>query len=199
MDTINPPVLQEKPKQGYFTRLFAGRLNRQNYILGSTFFALVPLICFLIVIFNILLSQSQSSFDMPYLDPNNPGTIITPQFSLMSLLATPANEFWAGAGMVFLVLSLPYLFSLQIRRLHDLNLTGWLWIINFVPLISLYAFLPGINMLNPPAWLTIVNGVSFLASLFPLYVSLWPGTNGSNKYGDKPLPRSSFLGDILEI
>jgi uncharacterized membrane protein YhaH (DUF805 family) len=192
-----PHFINEKPKPGYFIRLFTGRMNRQNYIVGSTFFVLVPLICFIIVIFNILLSPN--AFAMPSLDPTNPSVIVTPHISLASLLETPNNELWTVIGIVFIILSIPYLFSLQIKRLHDLNLTGWLWTLNFVPLISLCMFMPGISILNPPMWVTIANVVASLASFFSVYISVWPGTKGPNKYGEPPLPRSSFLGDIMQL
>src|SRR5258708_5770747 len=132
--TPNPTIILEQPKSKYLARLFRGRLNRQNYILGSTTFALVPLLCFMVVIFNILLSPS--TFAMPYLDPTNPSAIITPQVSILSLLETPTNEVCSTIGFIFMILSIPYLFSLQISRLHDLNLNGWLWIANLVPLVS---------------------------------------------------------------
>lgn len=187
-----------KPRPGYLKRLFAGRLNRQNYIVGSTFFALVPLICFFVVLFNILVSPD--TFAQPYLDPNNPTQIVMPQeVSVFSLFLAPGNKYWTIAGTVLFVLSIPYLFSLQIRRLHDLGLSGWLWIINFVPMISLLAFMPDINIFSPPLWLNIVNIISLIFSLFPFYVSLWPGTSTANNYGAPPLPRSSFLGDILAV
>ena len=195
--TVIPPA-QEKPTLGYFKRLFSGRLNRQNYIVGSTFFALVPFICFFVVIFNFMISPD--TFAEPYLDPNNPTQIVMPQeISLPSLFLTPENRYWTAAGTILFVLSIPYLFSLQIRRLHDLGLNGWLWTINFVPFISLAAFSPGVNIFSPPLWLNIINVISLIFSLFPMYVSLWPGTVGVNKYGDPPLRRSSFLGDILQL
>jgi len=201
-EKVTPPVqptpqAQDKQKPGYLKRLFSGRLNRQNYIVGSTFFALLPLACFMVVIFNILLSPD--AFAEPYLDPNNPTQIVTPQISIPSLLLTPANEYWTAAGILLFVISIPYLFSIQIRRLHDLDLNGWLWIVNFVPFISLAAFSPGINIFNPPLWLNIVNIVSLIFSIFPMYVSLWPGTKGINTYGDQPLARSNFLDDILQL
>ena len=193
-----PRFLDEKPKQGYFTRLFSGRLNRQNYIVGSTFFALIPTICFTIVLFNIL--SSPDTFAMPYLDPTNPNSIVMPHLSIVSLLQTPANELWSTLGVLLTILSLPYVLFLQIRRLHDLNLNGWLWTANIGSLLPLYGtFSSGLTLPKPDAFFWIAQIVGLLASFFLLYVSLWPGTNGPNKYGDKPLPRSSFLGDILEI
>jgi len=165
-----PTVVLEKSKPGYFSKLFGGRLNRQNYILGSTFFVLVPTICFTIVIFNILLSPS--TFAMSYLDPTNPSQIITPHISIASLLETPSNKLWSGIGIIFTILSLPYILSIQIRRLHDLNKTGWFCLLSLIPFISF---------------------------LFGIYVTFFPGTVGENKYGTQPLPRINIKEDILRF
>jgi len=197
MDNFLPsnPAHQNLGNQNYLTRLFSGRLNRQNYILGSALFVLIPLICFFIVIFNILLSSS--TFSMPYLDTTNLNGIVTPKLSIKSVLLTPANELWSLIGTLFFALSIPYLFSLQVRRLHDLNLSGWLWIVTFVPLFSLFALpLPGVSNPNQ-TWQVVANTLSLIASLFSLYVTLWPGTKGQNKYGLSPPNRSSFIKDIL--
>src|SRR5258708_35652747 len=105
-NTVPASVPVTEPQSNYFAKLFSGRLNRQNYIVGSTFFILGPLICFMIVIFNILVSPD--TFAMPYLDPNNPSTIVTPQVSIISLLKTPANEVWSALGSIFLVLSFTF-------------------------------------------------------------------------------------------
>lgn len=195
--TPGPKFITERPKPNYYSRLFSGRLNRQNYIIGSTVLVLIPLICFIVVIFNILLSPS--AFGMPYIDPNNPGQIITPQVSIPSLLETPTNETWSAIGILFTILSLPYLLSLQIRRLHDLNLTGWLWIINILPLFFLKQMFSLTELSKPDAIFWISNFVNLVSGIFSIYVTLWKGTNATNKYGDPPSPRSSFLGDVLEI
>lgn len=192
-----PHFISEKPKPSYFSRLFSGRLNRQNYIVGSTFFILIPLICFTIVLFNIL--TNPTTFAMPYLDPTNPAAIITPQVSVISLLKTPVNELWSAIAIIFIILSLPYLLSLQIRRLHDLNLNGWLWTINFLPLLFVNHMLSLSELTHPDIWFLIGNFISLVTGIFSIYVSLWPGAKGMNKYGESPLPRSSFLGDILLV
>lgn len=197
-----PRLLAEKPKQDYITRLFSGRLNRQNFIVGSTFFSLIPIIFFMIILFNIL--SSPDAFAMPYLDPNKLNNIVMPQQpSITSLLLTPKNALWTILGIIFTIITLPYVLSLQIRRLHDLNLNGWLWLVNFGSLVPFYsAFSSGITGLltpKPDAFYWPAQIIGLLASLFSLYITLWSGTNGPNKYGDKPLPRSSFLADILQI
>lgn len=197
VQSAEPHIVLEKPKPDYFTRLFFGRMNRQNYIIGSTVTVILPSICFFVVIFNILLSPSATA--MPYLDPNNPGQIVTPQLSITSLLTSPGNEAWTIAGIIFFILSLPYLLSMQIKRLHDLNLTGWLWIINILPLIFIKQMFSLSDITQPDSLFLISNFVSLVSGVFSIYVSVWPGTKGPNKFGDPPLPRQSFIKDVLEI
>lgn len=192
-----PTIVTAKTKPNYFTRLFSGRMNRQNYIIGSTIFVLIPLLCFLVVIFNILLSPT--TFAMPYVDLGSPNGIVMPQISVISLLETPANEIWSTIGIIFIILSLPYLLSLQIKRLHDLNLSGWLWLINVIPLLFLKQMFSLTELTHPDILFFVGNFVSLISALFSFYVTLWPGTNGPNKYGDPPLPRSSFLSDIMQV
>lgn len=83
-----------------------------------------------------------------------------------------------GAGVV-IVLTYAAIFVVGIilnrRRLHDLDKTGWLTLLIFVPLINLF---------------------------FALYLLFAPGTQGENSYGLKPKTNSILLwiiGLILPI
>lgn len=60
------------------------------------------------------------------------------------------------------VLSIGY----SVRRLHDLNHSGWWVLLNFVP---------------------------FLGLLFALYVLCAPGTQGSNNFGPAPSPNPTWV------
>ncbi|MGI8420144.1 MAG: DUF805 domain-containing protein [Candidatus Levyibacteriota bacterium] len=182
-------------KPSYFSKLFSGRMNRQNYIFGSTLFVLLPTICFLVVIFNILLSPS--IFAMPYLNPANPDQIMTPNISIMSLLETPVNELWALAGVIFIILSIPYLFSMQIRRQHDLNMNGWWWTVNILPFTEFYTYIPGSHATPGTNIWWMLSFLSLASSIFSLYFTIWPGTKGVNKYGIQPIAQTSLLKDIL--
>ena len=46
--------------------------------------------------------------------------------------------------------------TLTIRRLHDINLIGWWYLIGFVP---------------------------FIGGIILIVMCIWPGTDGENKYG----------------
>ena len=69
-----------------------------------------------------------------------------------SLVTVPVGiwSFVAGVGKIMI----------NIRRLHDLNKSGWWLLLAFVPIVNF---------------------------IFMLYVWLMPGTNGWNRYGADPL------------
>lgn len=73
--------------------------------------------------------------------------------STQSILVTVPTGIWsfiAGVGNIML----------SIRRLHDLNKSGWFLLLALIPIIDI---------------------------IFLLYIWLMPGTVGNNKYGADPL------------
>ncbi len=100
-----------------------------------------------------------------------------------------------------LLLMLP-VFALFVRRLHDVNLTGW-WTLSLPPIMGLsiyssarFVFLDPQNgalaLPELPLWASLLQlgGV-----LFFLTVLLIPGTDGPNRFG--PDPRSSVHPEQL--
>jgi len=82
-----------------------------------------------------------------------------------------------GGGMVVLVYVAIFAVSIILnrRRLHDLEQSGWLTLLIFVPLVNFF---------------------------FGLYLLFAPGTQGENRYGLKPKPNSVGLwviGLILPV
>ena len=82
-------------------------------------------------------------------------------------------------GIIMMVLMYGAIFVVSIilnrRRLHDLDQSGWLTLLIFIPLVNLF---------------------------FALYLLFAPGTKGENKYGLKPKPNTVVLwivGLILPI
>ncbi len=61
---------------------------------------------------------------------------------------------------------LAYAFIATRRRLNDLDQSGWLALLLLVPLLNL---------------------------AFSLYIMLWPGTPGHNRYGPRPTPNSFIV------
>ncbi len=199
MPPSGPRLILTKPQQGYFTKLFAGRMNRQNFIVGSSFFGILPLISVGVIFGNSFfnsLSQMSNLGSLSSLSDNEIQMLngTTPQMSLSSFTATPFDKEWLAIGIVLLIISLPYLLSVQIKRLHDLNLPGWLWILNVGPFFA-----------NPFSLdITSLQGITIMifalvSTVFSFYTTLWPGTNGPNKYGDPPSQDSKFFRDVMGI
>jgi uncharacterized membrane protein YhaH (DUF805 family) len=89
--------------------------------------------------------------------------------------------------IVLLALFLPQI-SVQVRRLHDTDRSGW-WLLAFlVP--TLLAFLAYPASLENPA-LNAVRGVAIIAAIVSfITLIVWfvvPGTIGSNRFGPDPL------------
>ena len=61
--------------------------------------------------------------------------------------------------MIFILCVIAYL-MLDIRRLHDVNKSGWFVLLTFIPAVTPF---------------------------FYLYLFLMPGTDGNNQYGENPL------------
>lgn len=73
-----------------------------------------------------------------------------------------------GGIVAFVLLIAFVVVSIQIsaQRLHDLGWSGWLWLINFVPLVG---------------------------SFFPLVLVVSPGSNVANRYGAPPPPNTTAV------
>ncbi|MEZ0242612.1 MAG: DUF805 domain-containing protein [Sphingomonas sp.] len=78
---------------------------------------------------------------------------------------------WALFGFfgAFLAISVP-VWAITVRRMHDINLPGGILVFG--------AFIPGLNF------------------LFLILLSLIPGTNGENNYGDEAGVPSDYLGKL---
>jgi len=99
-------------------RYFQGRIDRSDYIKGTLILVALFLVALGFVVFNSL-SSAISPATGSYGALNTIGTI----FPLLTL-----------AIMFFGV-------SLGIRRLHDINLSGWYYLLYFVPMIGVLFFL----------------------------------------------------------
>jgi uncharacterized membrane protein YhaH (DUF805 family) len=77
-----------------------------------------------------------------------------------------------GSDYLILVSILPGLFAIShsIRRLHDIGLSGWFWLIIGIPVINF---------------------------LFLLFLALKKGQDRENKYGPVPSPKVRFPAQIL--
>ena len=153
-NTVIEPPIQQNPfaapqpttpvetDRGMFDR----RIGRLGYLLGF-FYLFVPVILLFILLF-----------------------ILTPLvggrgFGEENVVTTVLNIITFIVGAVFIVLFIPVVISLYVRRLHDLN-KSWVWIL-----------------------LTLVPVVDFF---FGLYLLFAPGDKEANQYGE-PIASLDFL------
>ena len=165
------PAAQKQTTTGYFEKLFSGRTNRRNFIIGLLILIAFPLALLLLdfvitlVLGFLFPSMSISNLSITPGAPlphNGPGDTINGILTLLFSLLT----------IVWLPFFLINYFALLIRRLHDLNKTGWLCLLNFIPFVNI---------------------------LFHIYVLFFPAKPGENKYGSQPLPRVNIKQDILKL
>ena len=115
-------------------------------------------------------------------------------FALLSLVFDRTLETAFLLGMVFIVM-LFYAFSLSLRRLHDLNKSGW-FLLFFLPgeigtfffLVVTFAGSVNVSVLHLlqaiPSYVDITfTVIRWIANVFTIYMLLWPGTSEPNKYG----------------
>lgn len=100
------------------------------------------------------------------------------------VLGRRENDVTPVATLCALVLFLPSLSAL-IRRLHDINVTGWaaLWPLVFAPLALL--------LMLGDAGVIIYSLLWLGALIFVIYKLAQRGTDGSNKYGPDPFVLSA--------
>jgi len=124
--------------------VFERRMGRLAFLLGLIY-ALAPLIILVLILFVVRFALA-----------SNNGAITS-----LNALSAIVNIISLLVGIVSVIIIIPlYIFSYtssHVRRLHDVNLSGWLTLLVFVPFVNLLLF---------------------------LYLLFAPGTEGPNKYGN---------------
>jgi uncharacterized membrane protein YhaH (DUF805 family) len=123
--------------------IFSGRIGRLGFLLG----ALYPLLLLvgMMLIYAALSFTNQQTASADELLPTQTSPIVLIVNSVLFLV-----------GAIVTLLTLPISLSLHVRRWHDLDQSGWMTTLAFVPLVGA------------------------IASLVLLFA---PGTRGSNRYG----------------
>ena len=96
-----------------------------------------------------------------------------------------AEMFGEGGGPLSLIFSLATLIpgiSVSVRRLHDIDRSGW-WLLGpFIPLIFV-----GFAVATQLTWLVgIAGGLALIGILILLVFAVKDGTKGPNRFGDDP-------------
>ena len=136
---------------------FSGRSRRLEYWMFALLNVIVSAIAYL-----LMLAGGAALVAAPY--PPEP-----------ELFGEAGLLFWLGAILLLLwiLVALIPSIAVTVRRLHDINLTGWIYlafvVLSFVPIVS------------------------FLALIGFLVLMAWPGTKGANKYGPDPRAREGAV------
>lgn len=138
--------------------MFTGRLGRLGYILGNLYF-FVPLIAVI-----LLYAITSFIFGTVAVEPTASAAIADDSlfegdgYAQSSPVRSILNAILFLFGAAWIIMLVPVSIGLMVRRWHDMNQTGWLALLGFVPFVSL---------------------VVFIVQLFV------PGTDGPNNFGDK--------------
>ena len=84
-----------------------------------------------------------------------------------------ASEVTFIMQMIFSILAALAMIPIAVRRLHDINLSGYLILLHIIPWILIFF-----------KYMQIANIISFILTIVFLILYLIPGTKGVNKYGD---------------
>jgi uncharacterized membrane protein YhaH (DUF805 family) len=150
---------------------FNGRIGRSTYFFGGSFSGVVGTAFLMVAV-------------VPLLDKAHPFTLSTlARVGAMGIVPL-ALMTWIGSALV-------------VKRLHDLNRSGWLQLLFLsLPLLSLIAPLVATRA---PIAAVAVSGVSFISSLYGIWIGLQllfrKGQDGSNGYGQPGAPRSGAVSD----
>ncbi len=144
------------PYRRYFE--FSGRSRRKEYWWFAVFITVVLMVLVMAVIgtmFGLIQQFSQ-----------NPE----------ALFRAISSGSWTllGLTMLFLLVSLIPMLTVQVRRLHDLGVSGW-WYLAYVFGDVALDEVPNIG-----------TGLNSLLSLGWIVWMFFPGTKGPNKYGEDP-------------
>ncbi|MGA9581422.1 MAG: DUF805 domain-containing protein [Allosphingosinicella sp.] len=102
-----------------------------------------------------------------------------------------------GGGIIGIVILLTWLFLLipsiavGVRRLHDIDRTGWWLMLGYGP----YILSVVLAMVQSVELAAILNIVSMIGFLVLLVFAFMPGTRGPNRYG--PDPKGENLGEVF--
>ena len=109
---------------------------------------------------------------------------------LMSMLQGVASTIEPISALVFALLAfvvgiMAFIgqVTLTIRRLHDLNLSGWYYLL-YIILSTLPAVIYNEESLT---MMLIALAITLISLILPLFVIFKRGTVGENKYGSDPL------------
>jgi len=153
-DTVGEIIARTKEPEGRISRFFSpnGRIGVRTY-LTRLFLACVPIL-FVIGVLTAVASPEQAG------GAEQAATLLERGFLLL----------W----FAFLIVTVFYATMMGIRRVHDLNLSGWFYLVNYVPIVG---------------------------SIFAVYMSFAPGKVDENDYGEfhEPTTLDKVVGGFVIV
>lgn len=151
--------------------MFTGRISVWRYV-GSI---LVLILCALVA--SLVLMGLYYFVLMPLIIPHiglNLGLLFAITFGGMFLAFLP------------FLLVLPYMIGLQVRRFHDINLTGWTVLVLIAINWAASFFFPAMTGVPPMQTIEPAGmAIAVVLAVVGLCFTFWPGTKGPNKFGEK--------------
>ncbi|MDX2265177.1 MAG: DUF805 domain-containing protein [Hyphomicrobiales bacterium] len=147
----------------YFS--FDGRIGRGHW------WAAWVLLLAVEVAFNAVISPLMGD-DIPF-----------PDGSWSSIVDMAADKSGALTALIFLYPNL----AMNVKRLHDRNLSGWYTLVFIIPFVAATAISAVADRAAPTpfeGWVTLISG--FAALWFLANLGVLPGTQGANRYGVMP-------------
>ncbi len=175
-----------------FMKLFNGRLNRKNYIIGIISFWILGFVA------------SAPSWIILYAEHLDKFRTLS-KLELTKFIATQFSIFSVG-GIIFYVLTLSVIFlslSIYVRRLHDLGKSGALAALVVLDFLIKRVFAEWILISEfkvdiSTIWiLQIPNLISIAIGIFVIYLMLKKGEDKANKYGEIPSDKTSIKNILL--
>jgi len=94
-------------------------------------------------------------------------------------------------AFILALIALPYIIGLQVRRFHDMGLTGWTVLLLFILGWVVDFFFPAADYSSgTPVILPLGAAIASVLFVVGVVIVSWPGTNGPNKYGEPVRYRS---------
>jgi uncharacterized membrane protein YhaH (DUF805 family) len=104
----------------------------------------------------------------------------------------PENVYWGVFAGLWILVWTVTLFAVATKRLHDLDISGW-WLLGFMFLPTLLEMW-AVQVIHMHLWREI-GGIALSVGI--IWLGSAKGTEGSNRFGPDPIPRTADKGDDM--
>ncbi len=165
VSSVSPQQSPDPSQPAKSLGMFGRRMGRLSYFLGG-FYALLPLVivAILLIISHFVMTPSSTNLSSGMYSSNMNSQALSSSNSGSGIL----NVIAIIVGIASVIMIIPISISLQIRRWHDLDKSGWFILLGFIPFASFFVglyllFAPG--KLEPNQYGPQVSSNKFLVVL----------------------------------